>query len=106
MHMPKGYWVVSGDVTDPEGYKAYMTENAKALIKYGARFLARGGKSELVEGRGHSRTVIVEFKDFETALACYRSRVYQDAKEVRQGRAELNITIVEGYDGPQPTSPS
>jgi uncharacterized protein (DUF1330 family) len=42
-----------------------------------------------VKGRGHSRTVIVEFEDFETALACYRSREYQDAKEFRQGRAEL-----------------
>ena len=29
--MPKGYWVVSGDVTDPEGYKAYVAENANAF---------------------------------------------------------------------------
>jgi uncharacterized protein (DUF1330 family) len=101
--MPKGYWVVSGDVSDPEGYKAYMAENANALIKYGGRFLARSGKSEIVEGRGHSRTVVVEFKDFETALACYHSPEYQKAKGFRQGRAELNIAIVEGYDGPQPT---
>ena len=49
--MPKGYWVVSGDVTDPEGYKAYVAENAKAFGKYGAPFLARGGSSEVVEGR-------------------------------------------------------
>jgi uncharacterized protein (DUF1330 family) len=52
--MPKGYWVVSGDVTDPEGYKAYIAANATALTKYGARFLVRGGKSEVVEGRSLS----------------------------------------------------
>ena len=48
--MPKGYWVVSVDVSDPEGYKLDIAENAKAFRKYGARFLARGG-----EGRGGRR---------------------------------------------------
>ena len=100
--MPKGYWVVSGDVTDPEGYKAYVAENAIAFAKYGARFLAHGGKSEVVEGRGRSRTAVLEFTDFNTALACYRSPEYAKARELRVGRAEMNITVVEGYDGPQP----
>jgi uncharacterized protein (DUF1330 family) len=100
--MPKGYWVVSGDVTDPEGYKAYMAANKTALVKYGARFLVRGGKSEVVEGRGHSRTVVVEFKDFDTALACYHSPEYAAAKASRDGKADLNIAVIEGYDGPQP----
>jgi uncharacterized protein (DUF1330 family) len=100
--VPKGYWVVSGEVTDPEGYKAYVAENAIAFAKYGARFLARGGKSEIVEGRGHSRTVVIEFKDFDTALTCYRSPEYAKAIELRDGRADMNISIVEGYDGPQP----
>ena len=40
--------------------------------------------------------------DFETALACYHSPEYAKAKEFRQGRADMNIVIVEGYDGPQP----
>ena len=39
--MPKGYWVVFADVTDPEGYKVYMAENAKALAKFGAFSRAR-----------------------------------------------------------------
>jgi uncharacterized protein (DUF1330 family) len=62
----------------------------------------RGFRSEVVEGRGHSRTVVIEFKDFETALACDHSPEYAKAKEFRQGRADMNIVIVEGYDGPQP----
>ena len=35
--MPKGYWVVFADVTDPEGYKGYMAANAKALANKIAR---------------------------------------------------------------------
>jgi uncharacterized protein (DUF1330 family) len=53
--MAKGYWVASVDVTDPEGYKGYITENRNAFQKYSARFLTRGGKSKIVEGKGRSR---------------------------------------------------
>ena len=101
--MAKGYWVVSVDVSDPEGYKGYIAENAKAFKKYGARFLARGGKSEIVEGEGRSRTVVLEFKDYETALACYRSPEYAKALDIRKGKAVADIIVTEGYDGPQPT---
>lgn len=101
--MAKGYWMVFGDVNDPEGYKLYVAENAKAFRKYEGRFLVRGGASEAVEGKRHSRTVLIEFKDYATALECYRSSEYAKARELRKGRADLNIVVVEGYDGSQPT---
>jgi uncharacterized protein (DUF1330 family) len=101
--MAKGYWVVSVDVSDPEGYKPYVAENAKAFRKYGARFLARGGKSEAVEGEGRSRMVMIEFKDYATALECYRSPEYAKAIEIRKNKAVADIVVTEGYDGPQPT---
>jgi uncharacterized protein (DUF1330 family) len=65
-----------------------VAENAKAFAKYGARFLARGGNSEVVEGRSYSRTVIVELKDFDAALTCYHSPEYARARELRKGRAD------------------
>ena len=99
----KGYWVCRADVSDPEGYKAYVAENAKAFRKYGARFLVRGGNSEAVEGEGRSRVVVIEFKDYATALECYRSPEYAKAIETRRGKALVDIVVVEGYDVPQPT---
>jgi uncharacterized protein (DUF1330 family) len=45
---------------------------------------------------------VIEFPDFETALACYRSPEYRHAIALRQGRAIADIAVVEGYDGPQP----
>ena len=71
--MAKGYWIAHVDVNDPEGYKEYQAANAVAFQKYGGRFLVRGGASELPVGTLRSRHVIIEFKDFATALACYRS---------------------------------
>jgi len=101
--MAKGYWLAQVDVSDPEGYKAYVAANAVAFRKYGARFLVRGGPSTTVEGRTRSRLVVIEFKDFDTALACYNSPEYAAAIEIRRGKSEADVVIVEGYDGPQPT---
>ena len=101
--MPKGYWVVSVDVSDPEGYKAYVAENRNAFRKHSARFLTRGGKSEIVEGKGRSRIVVIEFKDYATALECYRSPEYANAKDLRKNSSVADIIIVDGYDGPQLT---
>ena len=100
--MAKGYWIAHVDVSNPEGYKAYQTANAVALAKYGARFLVRGGTSEQQEGRTRSRHVIIEFKDYATALACYRSPEYAAAIAKRKGHADLDLLVVEGWDGAQP----
>ena len=97
--MAKGYWIAGVDVTDPEGYKEYMAANAVAFRKYGARFIVRGGQFQAPEGKPRSRNVVLEFKDYDTALACYHSPEYAAAKALRDGRAEANLIIIEGHDG-------
>jgi uncharacterized protein (DUF1330 family) len=100
--MPKGYWVARVDVHDPEVYKDYVAANAAAFAKYGARFLVRGGRSEAPEGTPRSRNVVIEFKDYDTAVACYRSPEYAAAKRLREPASVADLLIIEGYDGPQP----
>ncbi len=100
--MAKGYWVAFADVTDPEGYKAYIAENAKAFRKYGGRFLTRGGKSETPEGQPRSRAVVIEFPNYTAAMECYRSPEYAKAMALREGKSVMDLSIVEGYDGLQP----
>jgi uncharacterized protein (DUF1330 family) len=102
--MPKkGYWVALADVTDPEGYELYVAENAEAFRKYRGRFLTRGGQSESPEGTTRSRVVVIEFPDYKAALDCYRSSEYANAMAFREGKSEMDLVIIEGYDGPQPT---
>jgi uncharacterized protein (DUF1330 family) len=101
--MAKGYWIVSVDVSNPESYKLYIAENRNAFRKYGARFLIRGGKREVVEGTGRTRIVVIEFKDYATALECYHSPEYAKAIEIRKGSAVADIIIADGYHGSQPT---
>jgi uncharacterized protein (DUF1330 family) len=97
----KGYWIGHVAVTDPEGYKLYMAANQAPFGQFGARFLVRGGTQEVVEGKSGARSVVLEFPSFEAALACYRSPGYQAANRLRVGKAEIDLVIVEGYDGPQ-----
>jgi uncharacterized protein (DUF1330 family) len=96
-----GYWIGSVDVTDPDGYKAYMAADMKPFGEFGGRFLVRGGTREVPEGQVRSRTVVLEFPSFDAALSCYRSPGYQAAKKLRNGKADFDLVIVEGYDGPK-----
>jgi len=102
MTMAKGYWVVHVDVSSDEGYKPYAAANPPIFKKFGGRFLVRAGKHECVEGATRSRQVVIEFPDYASALACYRSPEYQANIKVRLPHSTPDIIIVEGYDGPQP----
>jgi uncharacterized protein (DUF1330 family) len=100
--MPKGYWIVHIEVTDPEGYKKYVAANGAAFAKYGARFLARGGKHVVKVGAAKPRNVVIEFRDYETAIACHDSQEYREAAKLRDAASVADLVIVEGYDGAQP----
>ena len=98
--MPKGYWIAHVDVSDDEGYKPYAAANQAIFKKFGGRFVVRGGKSELMEGKSRSRHVVIEFPDYATALACYRSPEYQENIKRRLPHSAADLLIIEGFDGP------
>ncbi|MCE9665604.1 DUF1330 domain-containing protein [Halomonas sp. M5N1S17] len=95
--MPKGYWIANITVSDPRAYAAYQALAPEAFTRFGAKFLARGGLSTAMEGRGTpQRSVIIEFPSYQQALDCYHSEEYQKARSAREGAAEVDILILEG----------
>jgi uncharacterized protein (DUF1330 family) len=100
--MPKGYWIVRVDITDPEQYKEYIAANAEPLHQYGGRFLVRGGGFECMEGESRSRNAVIEFPTYEAALECWKSPGYQRAIKFREKVCTIDLLVIEGYDGPQP----
>ncbi|MCY1427307.1 hypothetical protein D9M71_431480 [compost metagenome] len=93
----KAYWIAHVDVTDPEQYQHYTQRAPAAFTLYGGKLLARGGRSEAMEGRATpQRSVVIEFESYERAVACYRSAEYQQACGFRQGVARAEVIIVEG----------
>ena len=100
----KGYWIARVDVHNAEGYKEYVAQNGAVFAKYGGKFLVRGGRHVAREGSSRTRNVVIEFKDYETAIACYDSPEYVRLLALRSSHAESDLVIIEGYDGPQPGS--
>ena len=96
--MPKAYWIARVDVRDAEGYKDYVAAAKLAFDRFGAKFLARGGASDVVEGPGRARNVVIEFASLKTAQDCYHSPEYQRAAAIRQKYADGEIVLVEGVD--------
>jgi uncharacterized protein (DUF1330 family) len=101
--MTKGYWIVRVDVADQEKYKDYVAANAGPFKKYGARFLVRSGRFENAEGSSRARNVVIEFPSYQSALDCWNSPEYQNAVKIRQPVSTMDLIVIEGYDGPQPS---
>jgi hypothetical protein len=78
------------------------------LVHFAAPCLAhqahhpRGGKYDVREGTTRSRNVVIEFPDYQAALACYDSPEYQRAISFRTAASVGDLIILEGYDGRQP----
>jgi uncharacterized protein (DUF1330 family) len=100
--MAKGYWIVRVDIRVPEHYKKYIAANAAPFRKFGARFLARAGRHEVVEGTARSRNAIIEFPSYQAALDCWNSPDYQAAMAIRTPVSTADLVIIEGYEGEQP----
>ena len=96
--MPKGYIIGHVTVNDPEDYQEYMRRNTPILTGLGGRFLIRGGQSEILEGTGKDRHVVVEFPDYDSARAAYNDPEYQKVARIRHRTASSDIILVEGTE--------
>ncbi|EAO9157842.1 DUF1330 domain-containing protein [Salmonella enterica subsp. enterica serovar Muenchen] len=93
------YWIAHVNIHDPEQYQHYMDLAPAAFKRYHARFVARGGRAQTLEGQPFTKHVLIEFNDMESALACYHSEEYQLARKKRVSASEALITIIEGESG-------
>jgi uncharacterized protein (DUF1330 family) len=91
------YVIANVNVTDPVRYEEYRRLVSPTLEKYGGRFIARGGRVEVLEGSWRpGRLVIVEFPGVEEARAWWNSPEYSEAKAIRQATSDGTLVILEG----------
>ena len=88
-------------VRDADAFQTYRTRAAASIVQHGGKYLARGGKIELLEGAWEPRTIIiVEFPTIEQARAWYRSPEYAAALGVRDEALSRNLILVDGINIP------
>ena len=85
------------EITDPALFEEYKKLSPATVAQYGGRFLARGGRTETLEGDwSPKRLVIIEFPSVEQARAWADSPEYAPAKRLRQLASKSNFIVIEG----------
>jgi uncharacterized protein (DUF1330 family) len=91
------YVLVDIEVTDPVGYEEYKKLAPPSLAVYGGKYVARGGKTETLEGDwAPHRLVILEFESVERAKVWLNSPEYRAARQLRHQTAKTNMVVIEG----------
>jgi uncharacterized protein (DUF1330 family) len=93
------YIIVETDIHDPEQYERYKEASPGAVAAAGGRFIVRGGEMVVLEGDWRpKRLVMIEVEDLDAARRFYTSPVYEEAKRLREGAANLNMVAVQGIE--------
>jgi uncharacterized protein (DUF1330 family) len=91
------YVIVDINVTDPVRYEEYKKLAAPTVEMYGGRYIARGGKTETLEGDwSPTRLVILQFDNIEQAKAWHDSVEYGEAKNIRHATAISKMVAIDG----------
>lgn len=93
------YVIVQVRITEQAKYDAYKQLTPGTVAKYDGRFIVRGGAKEDVEGTWDvPRVVIIEFPSFTRAKEWYDSPEYREARAVREGGADMTMSVIEGFE--------
>ena len=91
------YVIVDINVTDPVRYEDYKSLAAPTVELYGGKYIARGGKTETLEGDwSPTRLVILQFDNAEQAKSWLNSTEYSEARALRHQTATSNMVVIEG----------
>jgi uncharacterized protein (DUF1330 family) len=84
------------EVTDPEAFKGYVERVPAVVAQFGGRYLARGGKTDSLQGEPPKTIIVIAFKSMADARKWWDSSEYRELKLIRQRSAKSRNFIVEG----------
>lgn len=91
------YFIADIEVKDPTAFEEYRKQVPATIEKYGGRYLARGGATEVLEGEWRPRRVVIlEFPSVAAARRWYDCEEYREPKALRRRAAVTNLVLVEG----------
>ncbi len=96
------YMIVYADIKDREKFiSGYAPAASKLVAQFGGKYLIRAAGSEVLEGdqKPGVSVVISEWPDKATIHSFWNSPEYQEAKALRDGVADCQVSIIETADG-------
>jgi uncharacterized protein (DUF1330 family) len=94
---PRAYLIAEVQVTDPEAYKPYIPKAAQVVAQYGGQYLARGGKTESLEGAEPAgRVAVVQFPSMADLHKFWSSSEYREVAPIRHGASKSRFFVIEG----------
>jgi uncharacterized protein (DUF1330 family) len=93
------YAIFDFEIQDSAAMTAYLDCVPVIVRKFGGRYLARGGKTETLEGNWRPNTIVLmEFPNVEQAKLFFKSDEYKPYKELRYRAGVSETILVEGVD--------
>jgi uncharacterized protein (DUF1330 family) len=93
----KGYWIAKyKKAEDAKKLGNYAKKALKTITDFVDKPLVRGGKYITLEGEEYIRTIIWEFKEYDTALTCYKSKNHQKTWSIAKNTVVRDLMIAEG----------
>jgi uncharacterized protein (DUF1330 family) len=91
------YLIVDIEVFDPAGFEEYRRGVPATIAAFGGKYLARGSRTEVLEGDWVPRRVVVlEFPSMTHLKDWYNSPEYAAIKASRENSSNARMLIVEG----------
>jgi uncharacterized protein (DUF1330 family) len=93
------WFIITAHVHDREPFVSrYSPAAAKLAEAMGGKYIVRGRGGQVLEGEGPDGAggIVIEWPDKESALRFWNSPEYAEVKKLREGLADISVTLVEG----------
>jgi uncharacterized protein (DUF1330 family) len=92
------YLVANFRLTNPAGYKSYVSAVLPTLEAHGAEILVADYESEALEGEAGTVTVVIKFASNEALSEWYESPAYQKIIHLRTDNTEGIVVAAKEFD--------
>ncbi len=92
------YMIIYARIHDRDKFiSGYAPAASKLVAEHGGKYVLRAPGAELLEGSldGGGSVVISEWPDKQAALGFWNSAEYQEAKQLRNGVADVEVLLVD-----------
>ena len=94
------YLVANYNVTNAEGYNAYLAAVGPTIVAHNGKILVAGPNSTPVEGNPGGITIVLEFPTRDALESWYNSPEYQEIINLRLDNTEGGLVFADQFVAP------